>query len=71
MLSDSNVRRINSEIANKLSKLDSFCTSTEEKEEIRKDLIVLRDLLDIRIEEQKAETSLVAEICEILRNSRR
>lgn len=74
MLSDRTVRKINDQIQDKLRRLDSIITSPEEREEIRKDLIVLRDLLTPPTEKLSTETqtdSIVHEICELLRNRRR
>lgn len=73
MLSDRTVRRVNEQIQEKLRKLDSILTSSEEKEEIRKDLIVLRDLLTPPTEKLSHETqtdSIIHEICEYLRQRR-
>lgn len=72
MLSDRTVRKINDQIQDKLRALDHPFKTSEEKEEIRKDLIVLRDLLTPPTEKLSTETdSIVHEICEYLRQRRR
>lgn len=74
MLSDENIRRINNQIDSKLRELDRPFKSSEEKEEIRKDLIVLNDLLRTHKEEEvetQPSTKLVDEIAQILRTHRR
>ena len=74
MLSENNIRRINNQIEKKLRELDRPFTSSEDKEEIRKDLIVLNDLLKIHEEPEEpkpAPDSLIDEICSLLRNRHR
>jgi len=74
MLTEANVRRINDKIADKVRELDSIFTSPEKREEIRKDLIVLNDLLRAHKDEEhdpEHTQNLVDEICRILRNARR
>lgn len=66
MLSSDNIRRINNQIHDKLNKLHSQ-TPSEEREEIRKDLTVLGDLLHIYKEEADSTQKPVEDHIEMLR----
>lgn len=68
MLTDANVRRINDKIKDKLVELDSIFSDSEKKEETRKDLIVLVDLLRIyETPKTQSELSSPEDLIEMLR----